>query len=210
VSLADILTLVGLLVAVVLYGAQQVSGQLRDRDAAIALLVAVHDGIKPWGDLYFGDPYDEAAAVKRASQDYSQIASGNYAQVFYVPTEPLAALIASPAAGGLIGRDTVEAASVALWRIDVFNQLVRQQTDFNTNHLAEIRDDDLPAERREVLGRAAFSISTMLHRNGIGDALWYSEMMSALEANRADLEHRRGRWWRATIAWRRRQPEPLK
>jgi hypothetical protein len=81
-------------------------------------------------------------------------------------------------------------ASVALWQLGIFNQLVRQQTDYNALHLAEIRDDELPLARREALSKAAYSISRMLHKNGVGDAAWYWALIDQLTTNRRELQKR--------------------
>jgi hypothetical protein len=72
---------------------------------------------------------------------------------------------------------------MALWRIGTFNQLARQKSDFNVRHLAEIRDDELPAERREVIAKAAFSQSAMLHESGVGDGKWWTNLKHQLQSN---------------------------
>jgi hypothetical protein len=196
VTFGDSLTLFGLALAVLLYQGQRARERGRDLDAAVGLLKAVRAGMTPWGDLYFGDGYDECRIEKHATRDYQAVMDKGYSQVFHVPTEPLAALIASPAAGGLVNTNTVTAANVALWQIGVFNQFVRQQTDFNARHLAEFKDEDLPTARRENLATAAYLISKMLHGSGIGDAKWYANLMGELEANVTELQdHRARRWW---------------
>jgi hypothetical protein len=197
VTFGDALTLLGLAIAVLLFQAQREQERRRALDAAFDLLSAVRDGILPWGELYFRGGYDEETARQRAQRDFDYVMTCGYGQVFHVPTEPLAALIASPAAGGLIGKATVEAANVALWQLGVFNQLVRQQTDFNASHLAEIRDGTLPQTRRQAIADAAYSLSGMLHAQGIGDASWYAALMRELEANMRELADRRAEgWWR--------------
>jgi hypothetical protein len=55
---------------------------------------------------------------------------GGVDQVFVVPTEPLAKLATTAPQNGLIDVATVAVANFALWRVHVFNQLVRQLTDF--------------------------------------------------------------------------------
>jgi hypothetical protein len=167
----------------------------RDLDAGRKVLLAIRDAM-PWGDLYFGTGYDDAAAERRAAQDYESIAEHHsYGEIFQVPTEPLAALLANPGAGGPIRRETIEAASNALWQIGIFNQLVRQKTDFNARHLAEFVDRDLPEARREVLANAAFSQSRMLHASGIGDAAWWAAVKDAFHANIKVLNQRWARRW---------------
>jgi hypothetical protein len=195
-SLGDALTLLGIALAVLLWELQRLVDERWEIDAAGALIVAVRQGLAPWGDLYFGAGYDAAAAEARGAEDFRLVMDRNYAQVFHVPTEPLEALIANPAAGGRITEATVTVANVALWQLGVFNQLVGQQTDFNAQHIAEMRDPTLPPPRREALATAASSISTMLHRHGISDALWYSALLRQLETNRLDLVRwRRRSWW---------------
>lgn len=195
-TFGDALALLGLALAVLLYEAQRIVERRREIGAAIQLLDAVSKGIQPWGDLYFGGGgYDEDGAKEHARTDYQQVMEKHYNLVFRVPAEPLVALIGSPAAGGLIGETTIQLANATLWQIGVFNQLVQQQTDFLANHLAEISDETLPRARREALANAAGSISSMLHRNGIGDAVWYVAFMEQLRANRMELARRARRWW---------------
>lgn len=191
-TLGDVLTLTGLGLAVLLYVAQRWVERARVVDSAIAVLNAVHDGIRPWGDLYFGGPYDDEAVKRRARVDYEAVMKKGYNQVFQVPSEPLVALISHPSAGGLIGKKTIERASVSLWQMGLFNQLVRQQTEFYARFLPEISDENLASDRREALANAAGSISHMLHGR-IGDASWYAEMVAALEENRNALATRRSR-----------------
>jgi hypothetical protein len=77
--------------------------------------------------------------------------------------------------------------------LGVFNQIVQQQTDFLATHIAEIVDATLGADnaRREALANAAYSISFMLHANGIGDAKWYADLKQALARNEQVLLQRR-------------------
>lgn len=179
-----ILVPVGFLVTWLVYKKERANEKRRDLDAAVAVLRAVRDGITPWGELYFGKGYSDESARKRAQEDYDWIVKDkSYGEVFHVPTEPLVALLDHPAAGGLIGKETIEVASVALWQLGIFNQLVRQKSDFNGRHLAEIRDVDLSPERRRALADAAFSQSAMLHARGVGDATWWVNLMHQLEAN---------------------------
>jgi len=198
----DVLVLVGLLVTWVVYRKARDDAAQRDREAALGSLLGVwatmtestspagtppsdreHGAPTPWGELYFGGGYTEESARARAQQDYDAISKRSYAQVFEVPTEPLAALVASPFAGTLIGNETIEAAQVALWQIGVFNQLVRQQTDLNSRHLAEIADPELPESRRHAVAQGAWWVSFMLHASAIGDARWYARLKGELAQN---------------------------
>jgi hypothetical protein len=178
------LVILGFVVTWLLYKRERADEKQRDRDAALSVLRAVRDGIMPWGELYFCKGYDDESAKKRAQQDYDWIMKDtSYGEVFHVPAAPLVALLSHPAAGGLIVRETVEAASVALWQIGIFNQLVRQKSDFNARHLAEIRDKDLPPERRRGLADAAFTQSVMLHAKGVADATWWANLKHQLQTN---------------------------
>lgn len=199
-TLGDVLILLSLALTWLVYWLGRAASTGRDLGTALALLRAVQSGM-PWGALYFGSGYDAKAVDDRARQEYETVLHGSYGQVFHVPTEPLAALVANPAAGGLVRRATVEAASVALWQLGVFNQLVRQQTDFNARHLAELYDDGLPPQRRETLAKAASAHSRMLHANGIGDAHWYQTLMRELATNIDLLNAQLGRpWWTRPFA----------
>ena len=69
--------------------------------------------------------------------------------MFVAPTETLASLASAMPQRDLIDYETVAAASFALWRVHVFNQLVGQLSDFNTAHSAEL--DHVSAELHELL-----------------------------------------------------------
>jgi hypothetical protein len=75
----------------------------------------------------------------------------------------------------------------ALYQIGVFNQLVRQQTDFIAQHLHEIADGSLSTYRRRVLASAARSQSRMLHGVGIGNAGgaggWFRYLTDEIDEN---------------------------
>jgi hypothetical protein len=103
----------------------------------------------------------------------------------------------------------VAVANFALWRLQVFNQLVGHLTDFNTQHAVEIRSDGTTEARRGELADAAVGISALLHEHGIGWAWsqfpdggrgWYGALVEAMGGNLRDLDierqaHRQ-RWWR--------------
>ncbi len=179
-----VLVPVGFFVTWLVYNHERCDGKRRDLDDAVSVLRAFRDGIMPWGELYFCQGYDYDSAKKRAQRDYDWIMTDkSYGEIFHVPADPLVAFLGHPAAGGLIGKDTLEAASVALWRIGIFNQLVRQRSDFNGRQLVEIRDHDLPPSRRRALADASFSHSVMLHANGVGDATWWTNLKQQLQIN---------------------------
>ena len=154
------------------------------------------EGIPPgretgWGHLYFRRGYTEELAAERGAQTRTIVMDDRGLDiVFVVPTEPLARLATQSPRQGLITHETVSAANFALWRVHVFNQLVGQLTDFNTRHVAELANAD--DDRLEAIGNAACSLSTMLHRNGVGQswtrdfdggAGWYRQLVDALDAN---------------------------
>jgi hypothetical protein len=185
-------------------------------EAAYGVLSAVHygmvQGLSPgqavgWGQLYFFNEYDPAGAEERAEQTRFAIAGAALDQVFVVPTEPLAKLATTTPQEGLIETRTVAIANFALWRVRVFNQLVRQLTDFNTQHAVEIMSDETDPTRRAELAEAGRRLSMMIHLQGIGQSWsmlpgggrgWYGELVARIGANMTDLTVQRNvpRWRR--------------
>ena len=102
-----------------------------------------------WGQLYFSNEYDDAAALARARQTHDDVMEGRLEEVFVVPVEPLARLATSAPQEGFIENATVATANFALWRIQIFNQLVNQLTDFNAMHADEIMSANTEQARRE-------------------------------------------------------------
>jgi hypothetical protein len=207
VTFGDALALVGIALAIALYAFQVAHSRRRDLEAARAVLRGVEHGmVRGWGEWFFSTVYTEEGAKQRAFQDAENVQRRGYGQVFLVPNESLASLVNSPAAGDLIDTEAVEAASLALYWVGVFNQLVQQQTDFNARHLAEIRDETLSAERRDALASAAFSISHMIHGSGVASANaeegWYRNLCDRVEANIRELDEmaRRPWWWQRWVA----------
>jgi hypothetical protein len=209
VTLGDALTLVGLAVAVFFYALQRASDRRRDVESALGLLRAVRHGMgetvgneKGWAAVFYGSTWTGDALDERAQEDYDAVMKGGYNQVFEtrVPSAPLEALIVAPGAGGLIAPETIQAANHALYQVGVFNQLVRQQTEFWRQHLAEIADRNLEDSRREAIARAAKAQSRMLHASGIGAAGspggWFSALTTAVDVNISTLEAQvASRWW---------------
>lgn len=207
VTFGDALALVGIALAIALYALQVAHSRRRDLEAARAVLHGVEHGmVRGWGEWFFSTVYTDEGAKQRAFQEAENVQRRGYGQVFLVPTESLASLVNSPAAGDLIDTAAVEAASLALYWVGVFNQLVQQQTDFNARHLAEIRDETLSAERRDALASAAFSISHMIHGSGVASANaedgWYRNLCDRVEANIRELDERARRpwWWQRWVA----------
>jgi hypothetical protein len=87
---------------------------------------------------------------------------------------------------------------VALWRVRVFNQLVRVQDDFNARHATEFVHGD-PA-RLAALADATRELSFGLHFHGIGQAGtddgWYGRLKRAVAADieRLGALGREGLW----------------
>ena len=133
------------------------------------------------------------------------IERGGFDLVFVVPTEPLEHLARASPRTGFISVETVSAANVALWRLQVFNQLVGQQTLFNALNAAEITNRSLDPERKAALAEAARGMSFTVHRHGIGLANapggWYRNLKEALSSDIAELERLERRpWWRRTLS----------
>ena len=193
----DVLVFVGLGVTYGVYRNQAFNSVMQRVDSTLAILLAVRNGVTPWGDLYFAGGYDNDSAARRAEQDHAAVMAHGYAQVYRVPAEALYELVQGSSDGGpLVSRKTIEAANVALWSIGVFNQLVQQQSDFNAVHQADISDESLSPTCREALAKAAEKMSVFIHLRGIGDVTWYAELKTAIDENIRQLETTKSkRWW---------------
>jgi hypothetical protein len=179
----DGLVVVTLVVTGLVFRADRRSARERDLDSTLAALEAAREGMVQWADVYFGKGYDLDVAAARAQQAFNLVMGGQCDQVFPVPTVPLTALLEQPGALGLIRKETIQAVSLALWRIGIFNQLVQQQTDFNTLHYVEIHNGGISNERRRLLAEASRAMSNGLHVWGIGGASWYQRLKAELDAN---------------------------
>ena len=109
------------------------------------------------------------------------IERGGFDLVFVVPTEPLEHLARAAPQTGFISVETVSAANVALWRLQVFNQLVGQQTLFNALNAAEITNRSLDPERKAALAEAARGMSFTVHRHGIA---WPTRPVAGIATSR--------------------------
>lgn len=170
-----------------LYGLGQRASRKRDLEAARALLGGVLAGIAGWGDEYFANPYTDESVETRAQQDRMTVMRQNWIHIYEIPTEPVAALVSGAAVSTWINQKTIEAAGVALWRMRLFNELVRQHTDLGRQHFAELVDPALPTERREAIATAAYRQSAFLH-GAIGTAAWYHSLKRALIDNIAQID----------------------
>ena len=193
-SMTEVLTAGAILLAWFVFRYDR-HGRQRDAiEAADGTLRAVHygmvQGLTPgqpgWGQGYFSHDYTESAALERAGETHTTVMQRGMDQIFVVPTEPLARLATSSPQEGLIDAKTVAVAHFALWKVHVFNQLVRQLTDFNAMHGAEIQSQATdPARREELLQRPCLSLtvctnmasggrgrSSRLAGGGAGTAHW--------------------------------------
>jgi hypothetical protein len=184
-----------------------------DVDAARGTLRAVHhgmvQGLTPgqatgWGQIYFSTIYTERVAKDRARKTYDLVMMRGIDTVLEVPAEPLAMLATTTPRDGLIETTTVAVANFALWRVQAFNQLVRNLADFNVAHADEICSADTVTSRREDLATAAMSLSLFVHLDGIGPAWasgpdgdgWYRALVTQVVRNITDLDQLRdtARW----------------
>jgi hypothetical protein len=119
-------------------------------------------------------------------------------QVFIIPGEPIAALLADTSAtsSGLISADTMINATFALWQINKINELVRKQAVFNATHAPDFIDSGLTQSRRNAVKTASVLISAELHHDGIGNAgdTWYRRLEQSVDGDLEALQ-RRGRLW---------------
>ena len=172
--------------------------------AARAVLDAVLHGMvkgsgdqSGWGDIYITKLYDGDVLDERVGEARRVVfAEYRFDQVFVVPAEPVAAVATAVFPTGLLLESTRFAANTALWRLQVFNQLVGLETTFNGQHAADVRSTDTSPERREELAEASAHIVRMIHGDGIGLAAaptgWYGILKEALEENVAHLDGLRG------------------
>jgi hypothetical protein len=195
----DLLPALALALAWATFRVNRASGQRAALSSAQALLRAVRDGMiespsggPGWGELYFSKIYTPEVHVERTEETRQRIMARHFDQVFVVPAEPLRLL--ATASPDPISPRTVAAANTALWRIEVFNQLVLEQTAFNAQIAAELTDRSTTSSKLEDLAQAAVLLSRMVHGDGIGDANasggWYRELKNAVQANIDELEQR--------------------
>ena len=178
----DILVVIGFVVAYAIYRKQRFDGTVLQLDSTINVLTAVMEGMKPWGNLYFGGAgYSLQAAQGRAQDDYDAVMDKRVPQVFRVPTDPIENLVQQPWEGWLIDSDTIVRANIALWKAGIFNQFVDQQTAFLTLHMHDILGSVIDPRQRRDLARAYKTITVRMHWDGIGDDRWYPELMEAIK-----------------------------
>jgi len=185
---SDILVVSGFGVSWLLYWRQKVGSVRSQRQSTLNHLKGVKKAMESWPKSFFTTNYEGEAAETRSEADYNEIMRGGYGQVFQVSTEPVASLLQPPGGSWPIASETVEAASVALQQMRVFNQLVQQQSDFNSRHAAELRDGNLDEYRHQAIAMAGRRISRSIHASGIGNAEWFKRLLEALDENIQALE----------------------
>jgi hypothetical protein len=207
-SVALLFTASAVVLAWLTFRLERGASRQRDRAAALAVLRAVQQGIveglpgqRGWGEFYFATIYDSRETQRRALETRGMVEKHGWDQVFVVPTAPLE-LLATSNHGGLISEETVFAANLALWRVEIFNQLVQQQAMFNAVHAPEILDRNTTGDRLTILGIVAGNLSQGIHADGIGRANaeggWYDRLKKAVAADVERLgEAAQEPWWRS-------------
>ena len=185
VALGDLLVVAAAAVAVWIYGQQRQAADHQMQRASLDHLRGVKAALDEWYDSFFTTSYEGKAADERAEVDAKLVNKGQYMQNYVVPTAPVASLTELSGDTVPFSEKTVLAANVALSRMTVFNQLVRQQTDFNARFGVELYR--LSAEDRAPIAEAAKRISHDIH-SAIGDKSWYDQLKIALDDNIAMLD----------------------
>jgi hypothetical protein len=203
-----VLATVALALAWLLYRLERLHARHRDLDGALAVVRGVKRGMVErvgndvgWAEHYFTTVYTAAPGdpevQSRVEAAHKAVMDGTFGQVYPVPLAPLELLLSSPATGGLISDELVFIANVGLWRVQIFNQFVRMQADFNARFMPEISDGRLDPARRKALAQAAAAIADMLNRWGVGEANvqggWYARLKRALDADINELREKRAR-----------------
>jgi hypothetical protein len=206
VEVGAALALLGLFLAWGLYRLERSASRRRDIDAARGLLLGVKRGmVGGWGDAYFANAWTDERAEEAGAYHRDLALKRAYEQILVVPTEPLAALVANPASGGLISEDTVAAASRGLWHVEGFNQLVGQHTAMLSEYLIEIADEDTAEARLKAIAQALGVQARMLHRRGVGEpdakGGWYRQLRLSVDADLLRLGRMRRKGWTSGEWW---------
>ena len=201
--IGDLIVLIALLSTYVIFRVQQRTSENLEIDSTISALNGVLHGMGEWGKFHFEGGWAGEKAVSRTRLDYDKI-MGTYEgdppgfkvpQNYRVPKEPLVALVEHSESLALLDVETLKIANEALRRVEIFNQLVQMQTDFNMLHFHEILDAGLNPHQREQIARSSERLALWIHR-AIDDADWYNELMTAMDGNVAGLKLRkRKHWW---------------
>lgn len=194
--IGDLLVFVGLFVTLAVYLGQRASSSELLRQSALAIVTGAREGIDFWGRSHFGESWTGNRAFTRAREDYDRVMNHEYGQIWRVPAEPLFTILQQQDEGRFITGDTIRAVNNALWRIGQYNQIVQQQTDFNAQHAAEITGNEISSDRRAAIAASAERISRHIHSDIIGDASWFSGLLTALDLNISQLNTLGpARWW---------------
>jgi hypothetical protein len=187
-AIGDLLVLVGIVVAWRIYRRQKREENKRRQESTLAHLWGVRAALKDWYDGFFTTKYQGADLLGRSQMDYDVVMeTGSYSQNFRVSTAAIANLIQPSGDLWPLREETVRAATIALQRMTVFNQLVQQQTDFNLQNAVAMRYGSIA--KREPIAASARRISFDVH-NAIDDASWYGALGRALVLDIFDLERR--------------------
>jgi len=203
-SLGDLIAVAALAFAWLTFRRDRLLSIRSEVRAATALLAGLNERFfAEVGPLYFSTVYTPAVALERARSRLGQMD-----QVFSLPPEPVATLIADQraVANGLVSVDTMINATIALWQINKINELVRKQAMFNAVHAPDFVDDSITEARKEAVTTASVMISAEVHHDGIGDAQsgWYKRLEDSVDQDLQALAHR-GRFWNVV----RRNPAEL-
>jgi hypothetical protein len=191
---------------------ERAASRRHDVTAVRAVLLAVQraivlgipelgDEYQGWGRLYFARAWNGSTALQAGDTARKLVERGGSYQAYRIPVASLERLATPAWAEGLLSEETVFAANFALWRVNVFNQMVEKQTSFNVAHAVEIADGKTSAGRRQAISLAAREINIALHLDGIGlasgDGGWYRRLMEAVAADVRRLDRmRESAWWR--------------
>jgi hypothetical protein len=184
VALGDVLVLAGAFIAFHVYQLQQDTLKRQRQQSSLDHLESVKAALIDWYSNFFNANYRGEAAVVRAEQDRKAIQARSYGQVYMVPTDPVASLIQPSGDLWPFSLQTLRAANIALSHMTVFNQFVRQQSEFNVLHAVEIRR--VEGRHLDDISEAGLRISTDLHQS-IDSGDWNRELKAAVTLNIAEL-----------------------
>jgi hypothetical protein len=189
VLVGDILVLVGVIVAWVVYHRQIATANKQRQETSLAHLEGLVALFADRYDAFFGQSYVGKTLFERAAMEHKNVTDGTYGQVYQVPTESLVSLIQPAGDVWPFSAETVRAANVALSRITAFNQLVGQQTQFNALYGSDILTEQDSDRRpsRPSLALAAWRLTFDIH-GAIGDSTWYADLKTQVTANIRDLK----------------------
>ncbi len=201
--IGDLIVFVALLVTLVIFLVQRRTSENLEIDSTLSALNGVRHGMHEWSRYHFEGGWEDERALQRAHQDYEKVMGifdkdkgFQVPQNFRVPKEPLVALVEHSESLALLDVELLKVANEALRRVDLFNQFVQMQTDFNTMHFHEILDTELDTSRRRNIATSSEKISRWIHQDAIGKAEWYDALMKVMDSSITILAQRkRKHWW---------------